>query len=1515
MANVDNRVVEMKFENSNFESGVRKSLGSLDRLKQALHFKGGAKGIDEIQNKLNQTNTSKLQESVDAIKEKFSALSVVAITALASITSKAVDAGLKIAKSLTIQPIIDGFEEYETKMGSIQTILANTSKYGTKLPQVTDSLNALNDYADKTIYNFADMTKNIGLFTNAGLKLEESTSMIKGFANAAAAGGASAADMSRASYQLSQGLSAGVIKLMDWRSLTNANMGNKNMQQGLIDIANAMGTLSAAGLKTEDVQSDFNSTLEKGWLTADVMSKYLQAMAGDLDATALAQLGLNDAQIKSLLAQQKMGEEAATKVRSFTKLVDTVKEAIGSGWSESLEYIIGNFDQATELFTALNDRIGDVVSKSSNARNKVLKEWMQKGGRQSLVDALLNAFDGIINISSSVSMAFERAFGPLKTSTLLDASAKIRDITERFKLFTQLNSGKITVAFQGLFSIFHIGFVIVQRVFGLFGRFFGGLSKGTGSVLDIADSIAVFLIRLDEVITKGGLVAGIFNAIGSVLEFFGRGLAFMLGNLAAVAQGATNAATSFSAFNGVGSIFDAIASKVKNLGNQIFPMLSKVLSGIGTVIGNFFKTLGSGNVISFDALFAGINTGVLVAIGLTIKKFFTELSELTKKGSGLVDGIKEIFGAVTGSLKAMQTNLQASALIKIAGAIAILAASIYILSGIDPASLAKSLTGMSVMFAELFGALILFEKFSKKGAIGMTGTATSLLILSSAVLVLSVALKRISSIEPKRIAAGLIAIAVSIGILVAASKGLNTQSRGMMRTAVSMLVIAGAINLLAIAIKKMGEMDPGEMFTGLVALKAVFVMLQTFTKKVGKSTLQTAASLLVISAAMLVFARALKALGSIPIGELAIGLGAMAAIFLELSVVTKLVDSKSILAKAIALTALGVALNIMVVAVQKFAGLSLEGLAKGLGGMAAGLLAMSLALSLTNPSGLAAKAVGFLVMAVALNVMAAAVTKLGSMSWEQLAVGMVAMGGALLMLTVALHAMNGALVGAAALMVAAVALNALAVPIMLLSTLSLPAVGIALLAIAGSLTILGVAALVLAPLIPALLGLAGAIALMGAGAMLAGAGLALVGVGLTGIATAVSIFLAAIILALQQIIAMGGNALNAIVTLFTGILSAIATNAPLIAAAFGAMITGFLTGLITNIPLAVQAVSTFISALINEFLAKVPEWVNRGMEIVTSLISGIASRIGDLVNAAVDLITKFLDGLTQNMPRLVKSGVDFVVALLNGIASALPRIIDAAFKTIIAFVNGLAEAIRNNHQKLADAGMNLVRAIVEAVISTVASVGGTIMSQAAKIGNWLIDGAKNAITNGIGRVGAAIKGFADSVISKAKEFFGIASPSKRMYEIGMYLDEGLALGIEKETAPVLNAVNTVGETTSENLKNTLSKMDFSLDPEINPTVKPVLDLSDISKGADEMNAMMSKNLKLTPTIDTVAMASNSVNSVKVASEAASKTIPQQQSPTVNFTQNNYSPKYLSTIDIYRQTRSQIQTYERDLLNA
>lgn len=375
MSNViDQKVVEMRFDNKQFENNVQTSLSTLDRLKKSLNMEGATKGLENVDAASKKLNFSGLSSAVETVQAKFSAFEVMAVTALANITNSAINAGKQMLHSLTIEPVSQGFNEYELKMGSIQTIMAST---GASLEEVNGYLADLNEYSDKTIYSFADMTQNIGKFTNAGVKLEDAVLAIKGISNEAAISGANTNEASRAMYNFAQALSAGHVKLIDWKSIENANMATVEFKNELLKAAEAAGTVEkqADGMyrvltknnqgstmdMTIDATKNFNDSLNYQWMTTEVLVDTLKDYADET-----TEIG-------------KKAFSAAQDVKTFSQLMDTLKEAVGSGWATTWELVFGNLEEAKELWTGVSEVVGGFIERQSAARNTVLAAWNRSG--------------------------------------------------------------------------------------------------------------------------------------------------------------------------------------------------------------------------------------------------------------------------------------------------------------------------------------------------------------------------------------------------------------------------------------------------------------------------------------------------------------------------------------------------------------------------------------------------------------------------------------------------------------------------------------------------------------------------------------------------------------------------------------------------------------------------------------------------------------------------------------------------------------------------------------------------------------------------------------------------------------------------------------------------------------------------------------------------------------------------------------------------------------------------------
>lgn len=1376
MTSVDSRIVTMKFDGRQFQEGVAATISALSKLRESLSFSTSTKGLDDLKTKSDNFNMNQMEGSVNRVSAAFVALSTVAITALANITNKVVDAGLQFGKSLTLEPIMEGFKEYELKMGSIQTILANTQRYGTTLGEVSEELEKLNEYADKTIYNFGDMTKNIGLFTNAGIRIEDATSMIKGFSNAAAASGTSAEGAAGAAYQLSQALSAGVIRLMDWRSLQNVGMGNKNMQQGLIDIAEAMGTFEGKSITAQQAAENFNGSLEKEWLSADVMEQYLKIMANEVTPAQMKALGLTDEQIKRLQMESQTAEEAATKVRTWTQLIGTLKESVGSGWAETFGILIGDFDEATDLFSGISDSIGGLISTSADARNKLLQDWKDLGGRTALLDGLKNVFVAIGKVLGTVKDAFRDIFPRTTATELVELTNNFKAFTERL-IPTDETLQKIRRTLSGVFAVFSIFGKVIKAVVGFVLDLAGALFGSSGGFLEFTAGIGDFLTGVNDAIPPFKIFEGLADTVSGGLDRLGQ------------------------AFSRVGDFIKPVITWFQEL-------IGSLSSGVGSVFSGF----------DFTSIFAGLNVGVLGALGMALRNLVSNGIGVNV-GGGFLDGITDALDGLTGVLEGMQQNLKANALLKIAGAIALLTASIVVMASIEPAKLVKAMTGISVGFGILLGAMKTMDLvLATANPVKMSGLATALILLAAAALVLSAAVRSMAKLDWDELARGLTGVAVGLGIMVAAARLLSGNSAGMVRAGIGLIAMAIGLRIMASAITKMSNLSWDEIGRGLGGI---------------------AASLVVISGAI------------------------------------RLIPNMT--TKAVGLIVLGAALSVIASAVGKFADLELSELGKGLLGIAGSLVIIAGAMRLM-PANMIATSVGLIAVGVALNLLASALTKMGGMSWTEIAKGLVALGGALIILAGGLYLMTASLPGAAALAVAAASIALLTPALLALSGLGWVEILKSLLALAGALTVIGVAGALLTPVIPSLLGLGAAVALLGVG-------LALLGAGALAFATAFGVAVAAaesgadiLKTTLDIIIGSIPAAMEAFGEGVVAFIRVIANSQAEFVAAFTTILSALLDAVINVTPKIGEAFRALMDQAYLTIKAVFPKWLTLGWELLNQFLSGLNKNMPNIVSKGADIIVKFLNGVAEKMPKIVSAGANLIVKFIEGIADNHQKLTEAAFKAIIKIVNGTAEAIDEYAPELRAAGRRLGVAILDGMTGGLASKAESVVNK--------------------------VRGVASSAIQGAKNLLGIRSPSRVFMEVGKNMTDGMAVGLVKYKDHVSEATEEVVglaiTTMQDSMRNVAYAVTDSMD--IDPTVRPVIDLTEVNRGVDNMERMFdAATLKASVTYSQASSASAERTSAIKTADA----INESTTASIIFQQTNNSPKALNTIDIYRNTRNQL----------
>ena len=1409
MSSIDKRIVQMQFDNQGFEKGVSTTMNSLKRLNESLKMKGADGGLTNVQNGINKLTSlgmGALSSGVDAVSGRFNALGIVAATALMNITNQAIATGKRITNALTIQPIMDGFNEYETKMNAITTILTNTASKGTTLDDVKAALADLNDYADKTIYNFADMTKNIGTFTAAGVDLDRSVTAIKGIANLAAGSGSSASQASTAMYQLSQALAAGKVSLMDWNSVVNAGMGGELFQNELIAMAKQMGIFV-------DESKPFRETLKDGWLTSDVLIKTLEKFAND----------------ESLV-------KAATEVKTFTQLIDTMKESVGSGWATSWEYIIGDKNQATEFFTAISDGFNSIIQPSTDARNEMLKFWNENGGRTAVIEGLTNVVQGLGKVLGSIGDAWEEVFPAMTGERLVELSNKFKDLTEKFKISDE-TAGKIKTTFKGLFDILAlVKDGVVSVINGI--KPLGGIFKGIGpTILDTASKFGEFISNMRKSASEIGFFETISSGLSKAIESLGTFILSLKEQVKTVLNYISD--LNFDPF------FNAISSGFKS----VYNLLKPIFAGIGEVIGS----------VNMDTFYNVLKGGIVVQVVKMLKGVFDEIKGVGESATGFIDSLSEIttnisdtLNSVKDALASYQRDLNASTLLKMAGAIAILAGSLLLLSSIDGNRLAVGLGGLTVAIAELVGAFILMEKLDVLGGGGIKISAF-FIAFSTSVFILSSALKKLSELNPDQLMTGILGLTSTMLLAVSAVKLMGKNNGKIIASATGLLIFSAALHVMASALEKFGEIDPEVLGSGLSSIGMLLAELALFMvgAKFGGLGITSATGILILSSALLVLKDAVEGFGKLDPDTIIVGLAGILGILSEIAMFSAIsAGGFTMIGLGVALNLMGKALIVLADSVKSFAELQWEEIGRGLVAMAGGLTLLGVASNLISGVKMTAVGVGVGIMAASLGLLGAVLKAYGNMQWDEIGRGLTVLAGSLTILAVAMYAMSGTLLGAAAMVVAAGALALLTPQLLMLSQMSLEGVGVALLAVAGAFTVLGLAGLLLTPVIPTLLGLAGAIALLGVGALACGAGLALVGTGLTAIGVALGASGLLIVEFFKQLIdllpQLGTKAGEAIVSF----VKAIGDGSTQIVESLTQLVSAILTSLGTLIPQVIQLAVDTVIAFANGLAVGVPALVDAGLRLVLGVLEGIANNIQQIIEAGADCVINFMNGVANKLPEVINSGIELALSFIEGVADgllnnqdriqvAMERIVQALITTgvkalaggISGFVKGGAELLQGAIDGVKSKWPGIVEAVKGAVNSAVNAVSG-MGTKLLQAGKDLIQGFMDGIKSKAQAVWDAAVGVGQKAIDGVKHILGIASPSKVFKQLGKYTAQGMSIGLDKYAYMAEESAGDLASGVLNNVRNPLRNVADILNGEIdvNPKITPVMDLSNVMEG-------------------------------------------------------------------------------------
>jgi len=1101
---VDDRVVQMQFDNAQFERETKRSLNTIERLKASLNFDKAGESLSGLTTTASKLDLTPVSDGVDSISMRFKALDVVAATVISNITSRAVGLGKALVSAFTIDPVKSGLQEYETQINAVQTILANTQSKGTTIDQVNAALDELNHYADMTIYNFTEMTKNIGTFTAAGVDLDTSVQAIKGIANLAAVSGSTSQQASTAMYQLSQALAAGKVTLMDWNSVVNAGMGGQVFQDALLETARVDGVAIDQMIAKH---GSFRETLQEGWLTSEVLLDTLAKFTGDLNEEQLLSKGYTEDQAKAILELGTTANDAATKVKTFTQLIDTLKEAVQSGWTQSWEYIFGDFEQAKEFWTEISDAISNVVNESANARNELLKgamtggwsqfldtgitdsatvmvqvltdigkqmgvvsdetieaaggfekslqsgwltaDMLQKGinevvdqaqslltmsdeqlaadglsrdsiketldiytklneeiargnvslqtfsdrmgkssGRDNLVQSVRNIMSAVGTMVSSIKRAFDDIFPP----TTVDQLYSITEGIERFTrglILSEDNAAKVQRVFKGVFSVFKIGVDILKTLYDSFVNIAKTVSPAAEGILDLAASIGDFLVGIENAVESSGAFQAIVNGVSWVCNSASNAIDSFTGSIESLSDKTT------IVINPIDSLVNALKSFV----NFVAPGLTWFGTTASEALGEFSKSAYEAfNNFDPTNLYNFMNAGMGLGILNAIKNFINSGKDIFKGVSGVVDGVKKAIDSLGEAITAWKTNKNAETLMTVAKAIAVLAASLTVLSMVKPERLTGSLISITVLFTELVAALEVLNTLTLGKKFQVAALSGAMVAISTGVLILSAALKTISSVEPENLVASVLALGVVLAELSAAAAFLGKTTTKMTKGTLGMVAMAAAVRVLASSVAALGSMPIEDLVKGVSALGVVLAELGTFsvaTSRLGNSMgILKGLSFNLLASSLLILQKAVSGFASMDVSQLAKGLGSVAVALAEFAGFGFLSKfSKNLISSSVAVTVMSAAMNLLIGPIQELGALDLAEIAKALGAMGGALAEFVVALNLMK-GGLGSSA-AILVMASAMVVLSSAFERLGSLELGQLAKALISIGLAL----------------------------------------------------------------------------------------------------------------------------------------------------------------------------------------------------------------------------------------------------------------------------------------------------------------------------------------------------------------------------------------------------------------------------------------------------------------------------------------------------------------------------------------
>lgn len=1321
---IDKKIVELELRNQQFEKASAKSVSTLDRLKGALSFKNTTRGMTSFFSSFNRglsnVNFSPITSGVQTVTASFSAMQVAGATAISKLTSSVMGFASKQLNTFVIEPRKTGFQEYETKIGAIQTMLTNTASKGTTLEDVNKTLNELNRYADLTIYNFAEMTKNIGTFTAAGVGLEDAATAIKGIANLGAGSGSTPAQVANAMYQMSQALNQPYMMLMDYNSLINAGMGGEKFKKKVIEIAQAMGTLAPGAKEAERIMTDFrNSLSDEQWLTKDVLLSAFQDFAND----------------PALVA-------AATELKTLTAVMGALAETAQSGWAQTWELLVGDFDQAKKLFTNINDVMGGIINSSSDARNELVKGFVDLGGRDKVINAIGKAFNNLISVMSTIKGAWSEVFPPKTAKDLIKISDAFASFIDKLTPSTLVLNHTSSI-FKKLFGLLKFGTKIFGAIGDAWKRVFPskGNEQGLIKVMQAFEDLLDAITPSEEVLP---IITDTFVEIFSVFEW-GIDLVKSLGTgFVELFKGINTSDNSFLLF--ISDTFKNIFDVISNAGSKVngASALSGAMGKIDTMFNNLGNTLmnydyaGALNnaVDSMKKFWEGIQKFILAidedtmdalafggaagGLGLLIngiRKIFKKEDNISTVASGMksaLEGLGKVF-------KAWQSELKSRSLLNIAKAVGILTASLFVLSMLDYKAMWQGIAAV--------GALIGMLTLAVKAMGGMTSSLSTFKQVGSTL------------------------------------AGSTTKGASFMSIAVGLLALATAVGILAVAATLMSIVDVRKGMLGVIGLISIITVMAVVLSKMKGSILSTSAGIFGIAASMTLLVAPLLFLSMMPYDKMYQGFAYFSLLLVQIGLFVLAMQGLKLANVGLGMMGLAIGMG-MLSSVVVTIGLLAIPMATGLLVMIPLILVLAGAIKLLSNS---MKGVGAIIgVAFALNLMATALLQVGLLintkDLSSMVFGLAALMGLIGVLVLASGTLNTKAVGVMSLIGLAVALNMLVAPMIILGQLPLKKMSVALLGLVGSIAVLAVAAVAINKSIPGVMGLIGlafALSIIALPIRIIGA---MDSKKMFQAVLAIGALVAIMTLATKFMgLEIKGVAMMLLVaTALVGISAALVMVAAVdtgglwkVILAIAALVAAFLlAGAVAGIPIVTAGLLALSGALLalggaGALFGLGAKLIGDGFKMIAiygdvafdNMAEGakkLAKVLPDVASDVVDAVEVIVDGVIELSPKAGEAMGEMLASMIGAIPLAVPKFIENMHNAIrqtidsiesdptfgedlLRALNSMFEYARDNGQQISDTLFGCASIWLKGLAEGVEKYGPEMLGSIDALGNFMAE--------------------------------------------------------------------------------------------------------------------------------------------------------------------------------------------------